>query len=117
MYGNKILNPLSVKVRKKRGPGGREASGSSDKGNTTATPSPSFKKGLYGDTLCMCTESVHPLNMHIPICPLQQRNGGIKKLKSGVPVVAQWLTNPTRNHEVSGSVPALAQWVKVPVLP
>ena len=35
----------------------------------------------------------------------------------GVPVVAQWLTNPTRNHEVAGSVPALAQWVKEPVLP
>ena len=29
----------------------------------------------------------------------------------GVPVVAQWLTNLTRNHEVVGSVPALAQWV------
>ena len=28
----------------------------------------------------------------------------------GVPVVAQWLTNLTRNHEVAGSVPALAQW-------
>ena len=28
----------------------------------------------------------------------------------GVPVVAQWLTNPTRNHELVGSVPALAQW-------
>ena len=28
----------------------------------------------------------------------------------GVPVVAQWLTNPTRDHEVAGSVPALAQW-------
>ena len=32
----------------------------------------------------------------------------------GVPVVAQWLTNPTRNHEVAGSVPALAQWVNDP---
>ena len=29
----------------------------------------------------------------------------------GVPIVAQWLTNPTRNHEVAGSVPALAQWL------
>ena len=41
----------------------------------------------------------------------------IKKYSAGVPVVAQWLTNPTRNHEVSGSAPALAQWVKDPALP
>ena len=31
------------------------------------------------------------------------------KTEQGVPVVAQWLTNPTRNYEVAGSVPALAQ--------
>jgi len=31
----------------------------------------------------------------------------------GVPVVAQWLTNPTRKHEVVGSVPALAQWLRI----
>ena len=41
----------------------------------------------------------------------------IIKKSTGVPVVAQWLTNPTRNHEVAGSVPALAQWVKDPALP
>ena len=29
----------------------------------------------------------------------------------GVPIVAQWLTNLTRNREVASSVPALAQWV------
>ena len=32
-------------------------------------------------------------------------------------VVAQWLTNLTRNHEVVGLVPALAQWVNDPALP
>ena len=31
--------------------------------------------------------------------------------------MAQWLTNPTKNHEVVGSVPALAQWVNDPALP
>ena len=35
---------------------------------------------------------------------------------AGVPVVAQWLMNPTRNHEVEGLIPGLTQWVKDPVL-
>ena len=35
----------------------------------------------------------------------------------GVPVVAQWLTNLTRNHAVAGLIPGLAQWVEDPVFP
>ena len=39
-----------------------------------------------------------------------------KRQPWGVPVVAQWLTNPTRSHEVTGSIPSLAPWVKDLVL-
>ena len=40
-----------------------------------------------------------------------------RKASRGVPVVAQWLTNPTRNHEVVGLIPGLAQWIKDLALP
>ena len=48
-------------------------------------------------------------------------NGGERCLartaRGGVPVLAQWLTNPTKNHEVLGSIPGLAQWVNYLALP
>ena len=66
------------------------------------------------------TAPVQPLAWEPPYAgdaALKRQKGKNKNLQSGVPVVAQWLTNPTRNQEVAGSVPAPAQWVKDPALP
>ena len=35
-----------------------------------------------------------------------------KNLHIGVPIVAQWVKNPTSIHEDAGSIPCLAQWIK-----
>ena len=40
-----------------------------------------------------------------------------KSTQIGVPVVAQWVMNPTGVHEDAGSIPSLTQWVKDPALP
>ena len=45
------------------------------------------------------------------------KDKGQKTKQKGVPVMVQCLTNLTRNHEVSGLIPDLAQWVNDPALP
>ena len=54
---------------------------------------------------------------HLNPCYGQVPKEESKNYVQGVPVMAQCLTNLTRNHEAAGSVPALAQWVNDPVLP
>ena len=39
-----------------------------------------------------------------------------KEIYFGVAVMAQWLSNSSRNHGVVSSIPDLAQWVKDPAL-
>ena len=43
-----------------------------------------------------------------------EMGSSIKSL-TGVPVVVQWVKNLTSMHEVLGSIPDLAQWVKDPM--
>ena len=45
----------------------------------------------------------------------EQARKGQRKCHLGVPVVVQWVRNPTSIHE--GSIPRLAQWGKDPALP
>ena len=40
----------------------------------------------------------------------------IKKQVFGVPIVAQWVKNPTSVREDVGCIPGLTQWVKDPAL-
>ena len=54
---------------------------------------------------------------HTTLFYIQERKLKAIKLNKGVPVVAQQVKNPTRNHEVVGSIPGLAQCVKGLVLP
>ena len=35
------------------------------------------------------------------------------KTQGGVPVIAQWLVNPTRNHEVAGLIPGLLSGLRI----
>ena len=39
------------------------------------------------------------------------RHVNFNNVRIGVPIVAQWLTNHTSNHEVVSSISGLAQWV------
>ena len=48
---------------------------------------------------------------------MSQVNPAQKERVKGVPIMAQWLTNLTGNHNIAGLIPGLAQWIMDLVLP
>ena len=46
----------------------------------------------------------------------EKKSKQIKRKQVGLPIVAQGVMNPARNHEVAVSMPGLAQWVEDPVM-
>jgi len=61
---------------------------------------------------CIC-----PLKVEYLYSYLNYNSRILKKNIPGVPVMVQWLTNPTSNREAESSIPGLAQWVKDLALP
>ena len=81
---------------------------------------PAGSPGVTEQFTCLCQPA--PAQLHccvtwgesVNTCVPQSPH--LLKRCLGVPVMAQWLTHPTRNHGVVGLIPGLDQWVKDPVL-
>ena len=69
--------------------------------------------------VCVCVNKVTVINQsaHRTRETIQCNRIENPKIDFRSSPVAQWLTNLTRNHEVVGLIPGLAQWVKDPALP
>ena len=80
--------------------------------STTASPLPSLKAA----SIHALTAKIKPKKPKLNVSSSKSAETIYNK-RGGVPIVVHWLTNPTRNHEVAGSVPALAQWVNDLALP
>ena len=93
---------------------------------TVPTQSPTLGNGNQGRktepslTKTTCSEGANGGLEHRCDCrahALDPTAGRQQKISWGVPVVAQWLRNATRNHGVAGLIPGLARWLKDLALP
>ena len=77
---------------------------------------PKFTRMVYHLQINVIHHSNKRKDKNHMVISMDAEKGFNKIQHPGVPVMAQWLTNPTRNHEVVGLIPGFAQWVKDPAL-
>ena len=66
--------------------------------------------GIYPDKTFIEKDTCTPMFI-VALFTIAKTRKQLKCPLTGVPIMAQWLTNPTRNHEVAASIPGLARWV------
>ena len=86
--------------------------GNPDSKAPKAQSTPLREGALFWPFQPLLSPSSHLISGHGPSAAMDVGNPGSSKVRPGVPVVPQWLMNPTRKLEVAGLIPGLAQWVK-----